>query len=97
MRFTHAGTEYIITDNLNAAYRITDRGAVVEDTGHVIRMFFAYFKDRYGLENMPTDEMIELERKWDAEIAELKADDMYSDACDVMDSREWDLWATGRR
>ena len=97
MRFTHAGTEYIITNNLNAAYRITDRGVVVEDTAAVIRKYHAYFLDRYGLENLATDEMIRLERQWDAEVAELKADDMYSDACDVMDSREWDLWAIGRR
>ena len=97
MRFTHAGTEYIITDNLNAAYRITDRGVVVEDTAVVIRMYHTYFLDRYGLENMPTNEMIELERKWDAEVAELKADDAYSDWCDVQDSQEMYLWAMGRR
>ena len=97
MRFTHNGTNYMITDDSNAGYRITERGAVVEDTAAVIRKYHIYFHEKYGLENLATDEMIKLERQWDAEVAELKAEDMYSDACDVMDSMEWNLWATGRR
>ena len=72
MRFTHAGTEYIITDNLNAAYRITERGAVVEDTAVVIRTYHTYFLDRYGLENLATDKMIRLERQWDADGVDLE-------------------------
>ena len=102
MRFTHNDTTYIITDCLNngqcdRGYRITERGTIIEDTAAVVRAYHAYFLDRYGLENLATDEMIRLERQWDAEVAELKADDMYADACDVMDSMEWGLWATGRR
>ena len=93
MRFTHAGTDYIITDNLNAAYRITERGAVVEDTAAVIRKYHIYFHEKYGLENLATDEMIKLERQWDAEIAEFNAERDYADWCEVQDSMAFERMA----
>ena len=84
MNFSHAGTEYQITSGAGRGeyfygywksenQRNVWHGVIwVEDTPKVVRAYHAYFLDRYGMKNLATDDMVRLERQWDADGVDLE-------------------------